>query len=163
MKTKKVAVVGVLTSMAIILSYFERMLPVLIPGVKLGLANIVVVLCLYYLGNKEAFKISLIRVFVIGVLFGGMSSMIYALSGALLSFFGMVILKKTKKFSIVGVSVIGSALHVAGQIFVAMQVLQHKGILYYLPILLLSSLVSGVFIGVVSYHSLNNMSFEKKL
>ncbi len=65
MSTKKIATIGVLTSMAIILSYFERMLPVLVPGVKLGFANIVVLMCLYYLGSKEAFKISLIRVLVI--------------------------------------------------------------------------------------------------
>ncbi len=162
METNKIAVIGVLTSMAIILSYFERMLPVLIPGVKLGLANIVVVLCLYHLGTKAAFKISLIRVFVIGILFGGMSSILYALSGALLSFLGMIILKQTKLFSIVGVSVIGSSLHVVGQIFVAILVLQHKGLLMYLPILLLSALVSGIFIGVLSHRCLYNIGFSHR-
>ncbi len=162
MSTKKIAAIGVLTSMAIILSYFERMLPTFIPGVKLGLANIVVVMCLYYLGNKEAFKISLIRVFVIGIMFGGISSILYALSGAILSYISMITLKQTKAFSIVGVSIAGSAFHVVGQIIVAVLVVQNEKLFFYLPFLLILSVISGFVIGIISYYALYNVSLTKE-
>ncbi len=162
MSTKKIAAIGVLTSMAIILSYFERMLPTFVPGVKLGLANIVVVMCLYYLGNKEAFKISLIRVFVIGIMFGGISSILYALSGAILSYISMITLKQTKLFSIVGVSIAGSAFHVVGQIIVAVLVVQNEKLFFYLPFLLILSVASGFIIGIITYYALYNISLTKE-
>ncbi len=161
MDTKKIATIGVLTSMAIILSYFERMLPSVGPGIKLGLANIVVVICLYYLDTKSAFNISLIRVFVVGFMFGGLSSMLYGLSGALLAFTGMVIIKKLKVFSIVSTSVLGSVLHVVGQIVVAIYVVDDILLITYLPVLMILSIFSGVAIGVISYYTLYNMSFVK--
>ncbi|MFV0518707.1 MAG: Gx transporter family protein [Lachnospirales bacterium] len=162
MTSKKIATIGVLTAMAIILSYFERMLPSFGPGIKLGLANIVVVICLYYVDTKSAFTISLVRVFVVGFLFGGLSSMLYALSGALLSFFGMVIIKKMKIFSIISTSVVGSVLHIVGQIFVAILVVDNIMLITYLPVLMMLSIISGVAIGYISYYTLYNMKFAGK-
>ncbi|MFV0440190.1 MAG: Gx transporter family protein [Lachnospirales bacterium] len=162
MDTKRIATLGVLISMALMLSYFERMLPAIGPGIKLGLANVVVVIALYYLDIKAAFIISVVRVIVAGVLFGGISSIMYALSGALLAFFGMLTIKQFKCFSIIGVSVMGSTCHVTGQIIVAIYVVENIKLITYLPILLLSAIVTGISIGIVSYYTLLNMSYINK-
>lgn len=160
MNTKQISNIAVLSAMAIILSYFERMIPapVPVPGIKLGLANVVVVICLYYLGPKQAFGISILRVVVVSILFGGVSSMLYSLSGGLLSFFGMVFLKKTNLFSIVGVSVFGAVLHSTGQIMMACFILDTSKLLYYLPILIICSVVAGIITGLIAYYTLANLN-----
>lgn len=161
MDIKKTASIGVLTAMAIVLSVFENMIPAPVPvaGVKLGLANVVVVICLYYLDTKSAFFVSLLRVVIVGTLFGGLSSIIYALSGSICSFCFMVLLKATNKFSIVGVSVIGACSHVTAQLIVATLVVWNIKILYYLPILLITSVGSGIIVGLIAYYTLYNLNF----
>ncbi len=151
MKSKRVATYGVLVALAFIFSYIEAMFPVPmpVPGMKLGLANIVVVVALYIMGYKEGFIISLVRIFLVGFTFGNMNMMLYSLGGGILSFAMMALMKKFNLLSIVGVSVIGAVFHNVGQILVAMLILETTTLLYYLPFLLVSALVSGVLIGII--------------
>ena len=150
MKTKKITLLAMCIALAMILSYVESMIPSPgIPGVKLGLANIVVVFALYKLGRGEAAGISLLRVFLVSLLFGHAASLMYSAAGAVLSLAGMILLKKTDRLSCVAVSVIGGVLHNAGQILMAW-LLMGPNVIYYLPVLVLSGTVAGVAIGVVS-------------
>ncbi len=160
MQTKYTTSIGVLASMAIILSYFEKLIPPLVPvpGIKLGLANIVVVIALYYLGTRPAFSISIIRVFVVALLFGGISTLMYSFTGGLVSFIGMYLLKKMKVFSIVGVSVFGACLHTSTQLLVASLVVENIKIMYYLPVLIFSSIIAGIIIGITAYFTLKNLN-----
>ena len=151
MKTSKVAQYGLLTALALVLSYLESLLPPLwVPGVKLGLPNLAVVFALYRLGWKDACVISLVRVVLASLLFGSGVSMAYSLAGAALSLALMRLLKKSGKFSPVGVSVAGGVAHNAGQILVAMALLETARLAWYLPALWISGTVAGVLIGIVS-------------
>ena len=152
MKTKKIAVLALAIALAMILSFVESQIPafVAIPGVKIGLANIAVVFVLYKLGWKEAVLISLVRVVMVSVLFGTAVSLFYSVAGAVLSLTGMVLLRKTGLFSTVAVSVTGGVLHNVGQILMACLLLETNVIVYYLPFLILSGVIAGVVIGVVS-------------
>ena len=152
MKTKKIAVLALSIALAMILSFVESQIPafVAIPGVKIGLANIAVVFVLYKLGWKEAVLISLVRVFMVSVLFGTAVSLFYSVAGAALSLTGMVLLKRTGLFSTVAVSVTGGVLHNVGQILMACLLLETNVIVYYLPFLILSGVIAGVVIGVVA-------------
>ena len=151
MKTSKVAQYGLLTALALVLSYLESLVPPLwVPGVKLGLPNLAVVFALYRLGWKDACAISLVRVMLVALLFGNGVSMAYSLAGAALSLALMGLLKKSERFSSVGVSVAGGVAHNAGQILVAMALLETARLAWYLPALWISGTVAGVLIGVVS-------------
>lgn len=152
MKTKKVTVMALTVALAMILSFVESQIPafVAIPGVKMGLANIAVVFALYKLGWKEAVLISLIRVFLVSLLFGTGASLFYSVAGAVLSLVGMIALKATKLFSSVAVSVAGGVLHNVGQIAMACLLLETDVLRYYLPFLALSGILAGVVIGVVA-------------
>lgn len=152
MKTKKIAVLALAIALAMILSFVESQIPafVAIPGVKVGLANIAVVFVLYKLGWREAVLISLIRVFMVSVLFGTAVSLFYSVAGAVLSLSGMILLKKTGLFSTVAVSVTGGVLHNVGQIIMACLLLETNVIKYYLPFLILSGVIAGIVIGIVS-------------
>lgn len=152
MKVSKLTLMALTVSLAMILSFVETQIPPLmaIPGMKVGLANIAVVFALYRFGWKEAIGISLIRVFLTGLLFGTFASIAYSLAGAILSFTGMVILKRVKIFSCIAVSVMGGVLHNVGQIAMASILMGTELIRYYLPFLLLSGTVAGVAIGVVA-------------
>lgn len=151
MKTKKIATYGLLIALAFILSYIESLfpLPIPIPGIKLGLANLVVITALYSMGVKEAFVLSLIRIILVGFTFGSLSTMMFGLVGGLLSWFMMVLFKKTKLFSMVGVSIIGGVSHNIGQIIVSIFVVENINIIYYLPFLLISGVITGVLIGIL--------------
>ncbi len=151
-KTKKVTVMALTVALAMILSFVESQIPafVAIPGVKMGLANIAVVFALYKLGWKEAVLISLIRVFLVSLLFGTGASLFYSVAGAVLSLAGMIALKATKLFSSVAVSVAGGVLHNVGQIGMACLLLETDVLRYYLPFLALSGILAGVVIGVVA-------------
>lgn len=150
MKTKKIALLAMCVALAMILSYVESMIPSPgIPGVKLGLANLVVIFALYKLGWGEAAGISLLRVFLVSLLFGHVASLMYSAAGAVLSLAGMILLKKTDKLSCVAVSVIGGVLHNIGQILMAW-LLMGPNVVYYLPVLILSGTAAGVAIGIVS-------------
>ncbi len=145
---KKVATVGVFTALAMIFGYIEAILPLNIgvPGVKLGIANIVTVVAIYKIGVKEAAVISLLRIVLIGILFGSAVSLVYSLTGGVLSFVGMVICKRW--FSEAGVSVVGGVLHNLGQISAAALMLGSAGVFGYLPVLIVSGVVTGLLIGV---------------
>ena len=122
---KKTALLGMLVALAFVLSYIETLIPINlgIPGAKLGLANLVVMVALYTLGTKEAFALSMVRILLTGLTFSSMAAMLYSFAGGLLSFAVMYLVKRSKLFSAAGVSVLGGISHNAGQIFVAMWVL----------------------------------------
>lgn len=154
MKVQKMALLGVLTAMAIVIAILESFIPsVGIPGVKLGLANIIILIILYELGIVEAIAVNLLRVLVVGLIRGTFLSMGFfmSLAGAVFSLTIMIIFYLLiKKFSIIGVSVIGSIFHVAGQIVIAMIYLGTAYIVLYLPVIAISAIITGVFVGIVS-------------
>jgi len=151
MKSQKVATYGLFVALAFILSYIESLIPmpVPIPGIKIGLANLVVIAGLYTMGPKEAFSLSIVRIILIGFTFGNLSTMIYSLAGGLLSCILMIFISKFKIFSIIGVSIIGGVSHNMGQILVAMVVVQSSFLFYYLPFLLIAGTISGTVIGII--------------
>jgi heptaprenyl diphosphate synthase len=151
MKASKVAQYGLLTALALVLSYLESLVPPLwVPGVKLGLPNLAVVFALYRLGFKDACAISLVRVVLVALLFGNGAALAYSIAGAALSLALMGLLKRTGKFSSVGVSVAGGVAHNAGQILVAMALLETSRLAWYLPVLWISGMIAGVLVGIVS-------------
>lgn len=154
MNTHKITLMGVLTAGAIIIAILESFIPsVGIPGVKLGLANIVILIILYEIGVAEAIVVDLCRVFLVGLLRGTLLSMgfLMSLTGAVFSLGIMILLHLViKKFSIVGVSVIGSIFHVTGQIIIAMLFLGTVYVVYYLPFIGLSAIITGVFVGITA-------------
>ena len=152
MKTQKLTVMALTTAIAMVLSFIESQIPafVAIPGVKMGLPNIAIVYALYRLGWKEAAVISLIRVVLVSLLFGSAASFLYSFAGAVLSLLGMTLLKKTGKFTEIVVSVAGGVLHNIGQIAMASIILETDALRYYLPSLLVSGILAGVVIGLIS-------------
>lgn len=152
MDHKKIPYYGLFAALAILMGYVEFMIPipVPIPGVKLGLANVIIIIMLYFMDTKSAFFVSLIRVLLSGLLFAGFAGLLYSLAGAMLSFAVMAALKKTGRFSIVGVSVSGGVFHNVGQIVVAALVVENVRMAYYLPFLLISGAVTGFLIGIVA-------------
>ena len=151
MKTKKLTTLALLTAAAMILSYVESMIPSIgIPGVKMGLANIAVIFALYRLGWREALGISLVRVFMVSMLFGSMGALLYSLAGAALSLGVMSVLKRLDRFSETGVSVAGGVAHNAGQIVVAIALLGNVKLVYYYPILVLSGVAGGILTGLTA-------------
>ena len=151
MKYKKTAVLGVCIALAMIFSYIELQIPsfVAIPGIKLGLPNIVIIIALYKFGWKEAVIINILRVLIVSVLFGTVLSLLYSIAGAVISLTILIILKKLSIFSTVLVSVFGAICHNIGQIAVAIFVLDTSELLYYLPVLLITGTVSGILIGLI--------------
>jgi heptaprenyl diphosphate synthase len=154
MKVQKMALLGVLTAAAIVIAILESFIPSIgIPGVKMGLANIVILIILYELGIWEAGVVNLLRVRVVSLVRGTFLSMgfLMSLTGAALSFGIMVLFYLLiKKFSIIGVSVIGSVFHVTGQIIIAMIFLGSAYIFLYLPIIAISAIITGVFVGITA-------------
>ena len=152
MNNKRIAFLGLFVALAFVLSYIEYMLPlnIGIPGAKVGFANLVVMVALYTVGEKNAIALSLIRVVLVGLTFGNISMMMYSLAGAALSLCAMLIAKKTGKFSVTGVSVLGGVFHNIGQITVAMLVLETDSLIYYLPFLMVIGTITGVLIGLVA-------------
>ncbi len=152
--THKIALMGILTAGAIIIAILESFIPSIgIPGVKLGLANIVILIILYEIGIVEAIIVDLLRVLMVGLLRGTIVSMgfLMSLTGAVLSLGIMILLYLVvKKFSIVGVSVVGSIFHVTGQILIAMAFLGTPYIVFYLPIIAVSAIITGVLVGIVA-------------
>ena len=151
-KNKRIALLGVLAALAIVLSYLESLIPPLvsIPGVKLGLANIAVMLALYKLGMKEAAVISLVRNIVVFLLFGGLIALFYSIAGAILSLAVMYLLKRFTPLDELGVSVSGGVCHNIAQIAVAIFAFSTPSLVLYLPILILSGTVAGTAIGICS-------------
>lgn len=155
MDTKRIAKLSMLLSISVVLGLIESFIPIMngtVPGIKLGLANIVIVFAIYELSFKDAIYISVLRVLLIGILRTGLFSIsfFFSLAGALLSIVFMYLAKEYTKMSIVGVSVVGSIFHSIAQIIIACIFLSNINIVYYLPILLISSIVTGVVVGSIS-------------
>ena len=152
MKSRKIAFLGLLIALAFVLSYVEMLLPINIgiPGAKVGLANLVIMVALYTIGERNAFILSVVRVVLVGLTFGNLAMMIYSLAGAMLSFVAMLIAKRIKLFSVTGVSVVGSVFHNLGQIIVAIIVLDTASLIYYFPFLVVVGTISGIVIGIIS-------------
>lgn len=150
MKTRDISRFALLTALAMVLSWVESLVPlsVAVPGVKLGLTNLVVLFALYRMGTRAAWCLSLVRVLLVSFTFGNAFSLWYSLAGAILSLLVMMALKATGKFSVTGVSVAGAVCHNLGQILVAMAVLQSTAVAFYYPALLLSGTIAGICIGL---------------
>ena len=142
---------AMMIALAMIFSYVETMIPINfgIPGVKLGLANLVIVAAIYLFGGKQAFLISIVRIFLSGFMFGNLASIMYSLAGGLLSLAAMLLLKKTDKLSILAVSVMGGICHNIGQLIVAMLVVENLKLIFYVQVLLISGFLTGLLIGIV--------------
>ena len=154
----RVAYFGVFTALALIFSYVETLIPINfgIPGVKLGLANLVIVIALYKMKLTEVYLLSVVRVLLSGFIFGNYFSIIYSLAG-LLSLTVMALLKKSKGFSVMGISVAGGVFHNVGQLIVAMLVVETFSVGYYFSVLLVAGLITGLVIGIVSAEMLKRI------
>lgn len=149
---KKVAYSALLVALAMIFSYVEALIPISfgIPGIKLGLANLVVVLGLFILKPSQVFCVLVVRIVLSSFMFGSLFSIIYSLAGGVLSFFVMLILKKTiKGFSIIGISMAGGISHNIGQLIVAACVVENMHVFLYMPVLLVAGMLTGMLIGIL--------------
>ncbi len=163
-KAKKTALLGVLTSVALVLSYLESILPPIwaaVPGIKVGLPNVVIIFLLYKFGVKEAAIVSFIRIFVVALLFGNVMTLAYSFAGALLSIVLMAICKKTEVFSVVGTSIVGGVAHNLGQILVAIFLFDTVQIGYYMIVLAITGTIAGVFIGLAGALLLKRLDKSK--
>jgi len=152
LSVKKIAIIAIFISLALILSYVDSLIPltIMVPGIKIGLANVVIIFSLYMLGFNTALFISIIRVILSSVLFGSILTFAYSMTGAMLSILVMVILKNKVKLSTLTISIIGAVMHNIGQILMAIILMNTKEIIYYLPILMITGMISGTIIGIIS-------------
>jgi heptaprenyl diphosphate synthase len=150
--TASIAQYSMLIALALILSYVEAQIPALlaIPGMKLGLTNIVVLFALYRMDYKCAMSVNLLRILLVSFLFGNAMSLAYSIAGGMLSTLIMILLKKTEKFSIVAVSVAGGIFHNIGQILVAMILLETTSVAWYFLVLWFTGIISGLIVGFLS-------------
>lgn len=159
-KTKNIALIGVSTALAMVLAYIEVLIPPLfpaVPGIKMGLPNIIIVFLLYKRGPAFAISVSLIRMVLVSLLFGNAMMFIYSLAGGILSMAVMLILQKLRFLSTVGVSVAGAVAHNAGQILMAMLLLETGELGYYLVVLTITGTISGVLIGIAAATLINRV------
>ena len=158
-----IALCGVMTSLAIVFGYIEHLIPLPfgIYGIKLGIANLVVITMLYSLNAYSAFTINLLRIILCSMLFGSFTSFWYSLVGGLLSFAVMLILKRTNKLSPMGVSICGAISHNIGQITVAIILLDEFKIALYLPVLLITGAITGAIIGLIAIPIIKLPIFNK--
>lgn len=147
----RAAFFGVFTALALIFSYVETLIPINfgIPGAKLGLANLVIVIVLYKTDFKEALLLSVTRIVLAGFIFGNLFGILYSLAGGVLSLVVMTLLKRRKSFSVIGVSIAGGVSHNIGQLAAAVVVVETYQVGYYLPVLLIAGTVTGAVIGIV--------------
>lgn len=157
---RKVALYGVLIALAFVFSYVEALIPFsfAIPGMKVGLANLVVVAALYLLGTRTAFAVSVIRIVLVGFTFGNLSTMMFSLSGGLLSFAVMAVCKNKTLLHIEGVSMAGGVAHNIGQLLVAAAVVESAALFYYVPVLLVFGLITGGLIGLTAGQLIKRIS-----
>ena len=150
MTAKDIARYSILAVLAMMASYIEALfpLPVPIPGVKLGLANLVVLIVLYRFSAKTAWFVDLLRILMTGVLFQGMFGLLYSLAGGIVSLIVMILCKKTGRFSIVGVSLAGGAAHNLAQLSVAVLAVSGRALFRYFPFLLFSGMAAGILVGI---------------
>ena len=151
--TRRLAFGAMFTALALIFSYVEFLvpLPVPVPGIKLGLANLVIIIAIYRMGFKYAFTINCVRIIASGLLFSGVFGMLYSFVGGILSLVVMYILYRTRLFSMVGVSMAGGVMHNLGQLLTACLIVSNIRLMSYFAALLFSGLISGILIGIVAY------------
>lgn len=156
----RVAYFGVFSALALIFSYVETLIPfhIGIPGVKLGLANLIIVIALYKMRLPEVFLLSIVRVLLSGFLFGNYFSIIYSLAGGILSLCVMAALKKAGGFSVMGISIAGGVFHNIGQMVVAMMVVETFSVIYYVPVLLVAGMITGLIIGIAANEMLKRLA-----
>ncbi len=150
-KSQRVALLGLCTALAMVLAYVEILLPPLftaIPGIKIGLPNIVIIFLLYRMGVWDAAAVSFVRIVAVSILFGNPMTFAYSMAGGALSLTAMAILKRLDLLSMVGVSVAGGVLHNVGQILMAMLLLETAELGYYLIVLAVTGTISGILIGL---------------
>ena len=160
---KTVAFLGMCTAIAMVFAWVESQLPPLVaavPGVKMGLPNIAIIFVLYRFGWKEAAAVSFVRIIAVSLLFGNPIMIAYSLAGGFLSLFGMTLLKKLNFLSPTGVSVAGGVLHNVGQVLMAMLIMSTAGLGYYLIILTVTGIVSGVFVGICGSFAVKRVRFR---
>ena len=159
---RRYAVLGLVTAVALVLSYVEAILPPIwsaVPGIKIGLPNIIIIFILYKTGLKDAITVSAIRLFLVALLFGNAMTLVYSAAGAVLSLGLMALCKKVNLFSMVGVSIVGGVAHNLGQILVAMAIFETSQIGYYMLVLAITGTIAGVFVGIAA--SIILKRFEK--
>lgn len=150
---RKTAVLSILTTVALVLSYVEAILPPIwaaVPGIKIGLPNIIIIFILYKTGLKDAITVSAIRLFLVALLFGNAMTLLYSAAGAILSILLMMVCKRINLFSMVGVSIVGGVAHNLGQILVAIAIFETSQIGYYMLVLAVTGTIAGVFVGVAA-------------
>ncbi len=155
MDLKKITKLSMLISLSVVISIIESYIPIfnnIIPGLRLGLSNVIILYVLYNYSFKESIYVSLVRVLLVGLLRTGLFSItfFFSLSGAILSIISMYIVKKIKLLSIIGVSIVGSITHSIGQILIAILLLKNNTIIYYLPYLLIFSIPTGILTGIIT-------------
>ena len=147
---RKISVIAMFSAFGILAAYVETFIPTIgVPGAKIGLANIAVVLTLFILDAESAIIVNVVRIVIVGLLFGSLISISFALAGAFVSLTVMIVLKKCFNFSIITVSIFGGFFHNVGQIIVAYLLVDNYNILYYLPVLLIVGIVTGLIIGIL--------------
>lgn len=162
MDSKKTVTLALFTATALLLSYIESLFPFFmgVPGMKLGLANLAVVLALYYYGWREALLINVVRIILAGLLFGNLFSVLFSLGGALVSFFAMLLFRRLK-LSVYGVSMAGGVFHNLGQIVIAAAIVETVAVGYYVPFLLAAGVVTGLLLGVLAKQILYRLPKER--
>lgn len=150
--TKKVSVIGLFTAMALLLSCIENILPFRtgIPGIKLGIANLIIVISFYFLPSGEVLSISLLRVFFLSVFSGSPFTTAFSFTGAIASFFAMYISYRRNSFSPVGISIIGGVTHNLAQLLISALLLNTPAFLWYSPVLLISGIITGLINGLIA-------------
>ena len=158
-KIKYMSMYAMFVALAMILSYIESLIPIpfAVPGMKIGLANLVVIVALYVMDEKAAISISLIRVILVSFTFANLSAMIFSLAGALCSIICMLLLKRTGNYSVNGVSIVGAVSHNVGQLMVAMAVVNTVQVISYLPILIIFGVTSGFLMGMLAIMVINRI------
>lgn len=158
-RTSWIASRGLLIALALVLSWVESQIPVFfaVPGMKLGLTNLVVLIALYRLRPADALLLNALRILLVGLSFGNLFSMVYSLAGGVLSFLVMLLLKKAGRFHMITVSIAGGVFHNVGQVIVAMLVLSSGYVAYYLPVLWVSGIAAGAVIGLISGQIVNRL------
>ena len=160
--SKKIALRGLLIALAFALSWLEMQIPYFfpIPGIKLGLTNLVVLIALYQLTAFDAFALNMVRILLVSFTFGNMAALMYSAAGGMLSFMVMFLMKKYTKFSLRFVSVAGGVFHNIGQILVAMLVLKNVHVLWYLPFLWIAGILAGIVIGLLGEFTVKRLRFK---
>lgn len=160
---RNIARLGMLCAIAIVLSYLEQLLPAvsLIPGIKLGLGNAVVLYAVYTMGAKSAVILMLLKVFAAGFLFSGPSALLYSLAGGLLSLAAMIFAKRLFRVSVIGVSIVGAVFHNVGQAAIACAFIAPRAVLAFLPLLLIAGVVMGALTGIIAKLVLKYISFGR--